>query len=79
MKKKPANIDEIKRQILALKGSEVELYINRGRRKISNYRARIENVYPSVFTVRTDQNSSDNVATYSYNDILCGEVKITSE
>ena len=79
MKKKPANIDEIKRQILALKGSEVQLYINRGRRRVSNYRARIENVYPSVFTVRSNQETSDNIATYSYNDVLCGEVKINND
>lgn len=79
MKKKPANIDEIKRRILELKGQVVDLYINRGRRKVSAYRARIEDVYPSVFTVRSDQNSQDNIYTYSYNDVLCGEVKISND
>ena len=79
MKKKPANIDEIKRKILELKGQVVELYVNRGRRKVSSYRARIEDVYSSVFTVRSDQNLTDNIYTYSYNDILCGEVKITND
>ena len=77
MKKKPANIDEIKRKILELKGQEVELYINRGRRRISSYRARIEDVYPSVFTVR-ENSATDTIYTYSYNDILCGEVKISN-
>ena len=79
MKKKPANIDEIKRRILELKGQVVDLYINRGRRKVSTYRARIENVYPSVFTVRSDQNMQDSIYTYSYNDVLCGEVKISND
>ena len=76
MKKMPNTVDNIKQQILALKGKEVNLDINRGRRKISSYRARIENVYPSVFTVRS---GTMEIFTYSYNDILCGEVKILND
>lgn len=76
MKKMPATVDNIKQKILELKGQEVNLFINRGRRKISSYRARIENVYASVFTVKPILPDNDNVSTYSYNDILCGEVKI---
>lgn len=79
MKKKPANIDEIKRKILELKGQVVDLHINRGRRKVSNYRARIEDVYSSVFTVRSAMPQAENVYTYSYNDVLCGEVKIKND
>ena len=73
----PNTVDNIKQRILSLQGQEVNLYINRGRRKVSSMRARIENVYASVFTV----NSLDlnNVYTYSYNDILCGEVKISND
>jgi uncharacterized protein Veg len=67
-----------KQKILELKGKEVKLHINRGRRKISNYRARIENVYASVFTVKSCS-LDDVVNTYSYNDILCGEVKILND
>ena len=76
MKKMPATVETIKQKILELKGKEVDLYINRGRRKVNSYRARIENVYASVFTVKpvTDENFS--LSTYSFNDILCGEVKI---
>ena len=79
MKRMPATVDIIKRQILNLKGKEVELFVNRGRRKISNYRARIENVYTSVFTVKPCVNQSEIVLTYSYNDILCGDVKINND
>lgn len=74
MKKMPNTIENIKEQILNLKGQDVNLYINRGRRKVAKFRARIEDVYPSVFTVRTQE--VDILSTYSYNDILCGEVKI---
>ena len=76
MKKMPNTVDNIKQRILELKGKEVNLYINRGRRKVNNYRARIENVYASVFTVKSLLAENENVSTYSYNDILCGEVKI---
>ncbi len=73
----PNTIENVKEKIMALKGQEVNLYINRGRRKVSTLRARIENVYTSVFTVNSvDLNS---VYTYSYNDILCGEVKISND
>ncbi len=79
MKKMPNSLDSIKQKILDLKGQEVNLYINRGRRKISSYRARIENVYTSVFTVKSCPIESGAINTYSYNDILCGEVKISSD
>ncbi len=78
MKKMPLTIDDIKQKIIDLKGKEVNLYINRGRRKVSSYRARIEDVYQSVFTVKNCALESV-INTYSYNDILCGEVKISND
>ena len=78
MKKMPNTVDNIKQKIMELKGQVVDLHINRGRRKVSPYRARIENVYASVFTVKS-LNVEENINTYSYNDILCGEVKINNE
>ncbi len=79
MKRMPNTVENIKANILALKGKEVNLYINRGRRKVSSYRARIEDVYPSVFTVKSCGLNLNNIYTYSYNDILCGEVKISND
>ena len=79
MKKMPITVDIIKQNILNLKGKEVELFINRGRRKINAYRARIENVYTSVFTVKACACETDAIYTYSYNDILCGDVKIQND
>lgn len=74
----PNTVDNIKQKIMELKGKEVKLDINRGRRKVSSYRAVIADVYNSVFTVKSiiDINS---IFTYSYNDILCGDVKISNE
>ena len=79
MKKMPNTVDNIKQKIIELKGKEVNLHINRGRRKVSSYRATIENVYASVFTVKACSLDSEAISTYSYNDILCGEVKISND
>ena len=79
MKKMPNTVENIKQKIMQLKGKEVNLDINRGRRKVSSYRARIENVYASVFTVKSCSIELDAIFTYSYNDILCGEVKISND
>lgn len=78
MKKMPTTIDNIKQKICALQGKEVKLHINRGRRKVASYRARIEDVYPSVFTVKSCE-MENFISTFSYNDILCGEVKISND
>ncbi len=76
MKRNIITLDDIKRAVLSLKGEQVKLYINRGRRKILKFEGVIDNVYTSVFTVK-DKIASSLTHTYSYSDILCGEVKIT--
>lgn len=78
MKKQPLILMSIKEQIWALKGKEVKMCVNRGRRKIVYYDAIIEDAYNSVFTVKNLQKVLDaTIHTYSYSDILCGDVKIT--
>ena len=76
MRKNITTLDDIKRAVLSLKGEQVKLYINRGRRKILKFEGVIDNVYASVFTVK-DKIANAMTHTYSYSDILCGEVKIT--
>ena len=77
MKRNNLTINDIKTKILELKGQEVKMYVNRGRRKIFKFDAVVENVYNSVFTVKNLQQALTMTHTYSYNDILCGEVKIS--
>jgi uncharacterized protein Veg len=76
MRKGVTTLNDIKQAVLSLKGEQVELYVNRGRRKILKLEGIVDNVYTSVFTVR-DKIASTLTHTYSYSDILCGEVKIT--
>lgn len=76
MKRTLVSLDDIKNKVFLLKGKDVKLYINRGRRKISRLEGVIDNVYTSVFTVKGKIEDS-STHTYSYSDILCGDVKIT--
>ena len=70
MRKVNVNLEEVKKQILSLKGRVVEMNINRGRKKIDTISGVIQDVYPSVFTVVIKQ----SLQTFSYYDVLCGNV-----
>lgn len=76
MRKQLLSLEEIKQKIYSLKGKEVKFLINRGRRKIIKFDGIIEDAYSSVFTVKNLQKML-NIQSYSYSDILCGEVKIS--
>lgn len=73
MRKIPSEITDVKQQILKLKGEKIDLEVNTGRKKIKVFSGSIQSVYPSVFTFL---DSEGNTKTYSYSDILCGDVKI---
>lgn len=75
-------IEEIKQEIEKLKGQKVNLLVNQGRKKYSNFEGIIEDAYKSIFVVRLQQdcaktnNAIKELQTYSYTDILCGNVDI---
>lgn len=73
MRKVLMSFEDVKLKILALKGREVEMNVNRGRKKIEAVSGVIRDVYPSVFTVET---SMSKIQTFSYFDVLCGNVKL---
>lgn len=73
MRKTGLNIDEIKSKIISLKGREVEMNINRGRKKFETVSGVIQDIYPSVFTVSVCTQKS-GLQTFSYYDVLCGNV-----
>ena len=73
MRKVLMSLEDVKLKILALKGREVEMNVNRGRKNIEALSGVIRDVYPSVFTVET---SMAKLQTFSYFDVLCGNVKL---
>jgi len=49
----------------------------RGRKRILKYNGVVENTFPSVFVVRlTDGGAVVESLSYSYSDVLCGDVVI---
>ncbi|MGN1200732.1 MAG: Veg family protein [Candidatus Caccovivens sp.] len=71
MRKIIFGLDEVKSKISNLKGQSVQMNINRGRKKIEKVSATIKDVYPSVFTIKTQD---DKLQTFSYFDVMCGNV-----
>ncbi len=73
MRKVGSKIEDIINEIKTLQGSDIDLEITKGRKKSIKYSGTIENIYPSIFTVRS---LSDKLIShsYSYADVLCGDV-----
>ena len=73
MRKVSTTIDSIINRIKELQGQNIDLEVSRGRKKTIKYTATIENIYPSIFTVRST-NRDKSSFSYSYADVLCGAV-----
>ena len=70
-------IDMIRKKINELVGKDINMQVCRGRKQIERYSGVVENTFPSVFVVRlTNENRIVNQLSYSYSDVLCGEVTI---
>ena len=69
-------MDAVKMQIAALKGDRVIMYINKGRKKIIELAGMVMDVYPSVFTVKIEGSKSLDIQSYSFSDVLTGDVRV---
>ena len=77
MKKQRENLEEIKSKIASLKGKDLTFSINRGRKRFETFSGIIESVYPSVFTIKTENLPKQAaLQTFSYFDVMCGDVTI---
>lgn len=72
MRKINIDLNDVKEKIKMLKGQNVEMSINRGRKKIEFVSGMVKDVYPSVFTVVIKDQTL--LQTFSYFDVLCGKV-----
>ena len=73
MRKILREFDDVKKRITELRGQSVLMNINRGRKKIDTISATIKDIYPSVFTIKTQD---EKLQTFSYFDVLCGDVEL---
>lgn len=78
MRKIKLEMDAVKLQISALKNSRVVMYINKGRKKIIKLAGTVIDVYPSVFTVKIEGSKSLDIQSYSFSDVLTGDVRLES-
>jgi len=69
-------LNEIKEKINALKGQNIKMLVNKGRKRTEKITGEVQNLYPSVFTVKIEDLKGNSLATYSYTEVLCGHVKI---
>ena len=73
------SLQSIKQKIESLKGLYVDMEINKGRNKIVKLNAKIDKVYPSMFVIKPLKKVDVDRFSYSYGDLLCGDIKIIDE
>jgi uncharacterized protein Veg len=69
---------EIRKYVEDCLGQKVQLKTNKGKRKVKIREGIIDDVFPSVFTVRIDEGLNiGQTLSFSYSDILTETVEIT--
>lgn len=76
MRKPNLTLSQIKEEIKKLKGKTVDMQVNSGRKKTVHYQGVIENIYQSVFVVKIDNDVLADKKSYSFSEVLCGDVQI---
>ncbi|MCL2540706.1 MAG: Veg family protein [Firmicutes bacterium] len=76
MRKVVCDLNMVKAKIAELKGQVIKMEVNSGRRRIKCYEGVLEDTYNSVFVVRLSNETGMDTLSYSYSDVLCGDVKI---
>ena len=70
------NYQTVKREIVSYLEREVRVHVDLGRNKSAEFTGKLSGVYPALFTVTPDDKNYRGKTSYSYSEILCGEVKV---
>ena len=73
MRQRAKSIEEVKKSIAELKGKSLSVAVNRGRKKVVRMSGVITDIFPAVFTFKA---AAGDVVSFSYSDVICGEIKI---
>lgn len=76
MKVVSKSVGEIKTKVETLKGQKVDMCVNKGRRQMIKFSALIVETYPCVFIVEAFEPCPIKTMSYSYSEVLCGNVRI---
>lgn len=79
MRKQAISIEEVKNGIVALRGEHLKISVNKGRKKIVKYEGEIDSVYSQVFTLKIIDDKNINMLSFSYSDVICGDIKLRKE
>ena len=75
MRKDLETIESVRNKLSEIKGQNISLSVNKGRRKIEKLDGKLIEIYPSVFMV-TVNGEYETKHSYSYTEVLCGNVHI---
>ena len=76
MIKAKLTISQVKDTIEKLMNKDVKVTLNLGRNKYVSFLARLDGVYPALFTVKAKDQKFKGKTTYSYSEYMCGKVKL---
>ena len=76
MIKSNITIAEVKKIILDMQSKKVQVTLNLGRNKYVQFDGRVSGVYSALFTVLPDDKQFRGKTSYSYNEYMCGKVKV---
>ena len=65
-------IEVVKKQISEIKDRDVIFRINKGRNRFITLKGKVNNTYPSIFTILT---KTEDIISCSYSDVLTGNIK----
>lgn len=71
MRARARSVEEVKKSIEGMRGRALSVAVNKGRKKTLHIKGVIEDLFPSVFTLRA---ASGDKVSFSYSDVICGEI-----
>ena len=77
MRKRAVSVEEVKQRISGLKGSSLKISVNKGRKRALKYDGEIAELYPAVFTLKITSDKHVDLLSFSYSDVICGDIKLT--
>jgi len=70
------SVNDVKKKIISFCGSRVNVKVDLGRNRTIKYTGTLSGVYPALFTVEPDDKTYLGKTSYSYAEVLCGNVKL---
>ena len=73
MRARATSIEEVKTRIQNLRGKNLRVSVNKGRKKTIKLDGVITDMFPSVFMFRS---AAGDTVSFSYSDVICGDIKL---